>query len=300
MKKRILLTVLALVCVFLLAACGCEHEWAAANCVDPQTCSLCGETEGEALGHSWVDPDCVTPKTCSVCGVAEGEALGHSWVDADCVNPQTCSVCGETEGEALGHTWMDATTEAPQTCSVCSETFGERIITDERFTTAEVLPFMGSWEGDLTFTGEHLGMPDLEGEIPMHVIYTFGNAGDYTIDITLTDWEGFLALLKPYMLEVMYAEFEGMGYDRETTDVLIEEYYGMTMDELVDASLAEMSPEDVETSAEMVYYVENGTLYIAESWEDEMVELPYVLEDAKLTLELEDYGPVDLTPVYGE
>jgi len=40
----------------------CEHEWIDATCTAPKTCSLCGETEGEALGHTYVDG------ICSACG----------------------------------------------------------------------------------------------------------------------------------------------------------------------------------------------------------------------------------------
>ncbi len=31
---------------------SCAHEWVEATCTEPKTCSLCGETEGEALGHT--------------------------------------------------------------------------------------------------------------------------------------------------------------------------------------------------------------------------------------------------------
>ena len=34
-----------------MAACGCKHEWQDASCTSPKTCTLCGETEGEAADH---------------------------------------------------------------------------------------------------------------------------------------------------------------------------------------------------------------------------------------------------------
>ena len=80
----------------------CEHVWVDADCTTPKTCSLCSETEGEALGHSYgeatetVAPDCTNAgeqqSTCSVCGDVKTEtvtALGHNYVDG------ICSVCGE-------------------------------------------------------------------------------------------------------------------------------------------------------------------------------------------------------------
>ena len=52
-------------------------------------CVDCGEkiAEGEtiaATGHTWTDATCTAPKTCSVCGVTEGEALGHDWKGTSC------------------------------------------------------------------------------------------------------------------------------------------------------------------------------------------------------------------------
>ena len=102
MKKRLMLVLLAVLCVALLAACGeCEHDWEKATCEEPKTCSECGETKGEAKGHDWVDATCEEPKTCANCGETEGEADGHDWVDATYDAPKTCSECGETEGEPL-------------------------------------------------------------------------------------------------------------------------------------------------------------------------------------------------------
>ena len=51
MKHGFLITALALLLVLCLSACGCKHEWAAATCVSPRTCTLCAETEGEVLPH---------------------------------------------------------------------------------------------------------------------------------------------------------------------------------------------------------------------------------------------------------
>ena len=70
----------------------CAHNWQAATCTAPKTCSVCGDTEGEANGHdfsAWLK-----------------DATGHC---------QKCSVCGErTEFEAHQYgEWI--TTKAPTT-----------------------------------------------------------------------------------------------------------------------------------------------------------------------------------------
>jgi len=102
----------------------CSHNWKAATCTAPKTCSKCGATEGNAAGHSWKDATCTAAKTCTKCGTTEGNAVGHSWNNATCTAPKTCSKCGTTEGSASGHSWKNATCTAPKTCSKCSATEG--------------------------------------------------------------------------------------------------------------------------------------------------------------------------------
>ena len=127
-------------------ATDCEldgHLWTPATCIEPKTCSVCGETEGEALGHNYgnlIEKVEATPNAdgmeahyyCDRCETyfdtnkvaTTQEALvivyncathGHRWVDATCTLPKTCSVCGETEGEANGHTYGNLIEKVEQT-----------------------------------------------------------------------------------------------------------------------------------------------------------------------------------------
>ena len=105
----------------------CFHEWDAATCDAPKTCSKCGRTEGEASPHHWKPASCTAPETCEVCGETRGQALAHTWMPADCEHPKTCSVCGATEGEALGHDWTAADCETPRYCRVCRKSDGEAL-----------------------------------------------------------------------------------------------------------------------------------------------------------------------------
>lgn len=128
--------------VFVLAQITCSHEWQDADCRNPRTCMLCGETQGEQGYHDWSNATCTTPKTCSVCGLTDGEALSadksHTWIEATCAAPKTCTVCGAEEGTPIEHTLSDweiieeATTDAQgtrqQKCTVC-----EQVIKTEKF-----------------------------------------------------------------------------------------------------------------------------------------------------------------------
>lgn len=55
-KRCLILICVTLLLVFLVS-CGCNHNWQAATCTEPRTCTLCGESEGDAAGHAegnWV------------------------------------------------------------------------------------------------------------------------------------------------------------------------------------------------------------------------------------------------------
>jgi len=78
MIKRALAVILCCASIGALTGCGCEHEWVAATCETPKTCSKCNETEGVALGHTpgdWqiteaaaINNPGTREKHCTVCG----------------------------------------------------------------------------------------------------------------------------------------------------------------------------------------------------------------------------------------
>lgn len=80
-----------------------EHHFSEADCINPETCEICGKIQGNPKGHAWKEADCVNPEKCEVCGMTQGVSLGHSWADATCSNPKECTVCHLTNGEPLGH-----------------------------------------------------------------------------------------------------------------------------------------------------------------------------------------------------
>lgn len=290
MKKKMTLIVLALVLVLLLTACGCKHEtWKDATCDTPKTCAECGKTEGEALGHVWLAATCDTPKTCEACGLTEGEAKGHSWTDAACEDPKTCTACGLTEGEALGHSWVEATTEAPKTCTVCNATEGDKIVTDPRFTTASTQDIQGAW--GLEYDMSPILALELPGwDEPMNclLMLELNNDGTWSMYMTIEDETVFRESMAHYTLDLLYAEMAAEGYGQEEVDALMESTYGMSTEEFVDASVAEMDLQELLSDANDggVYYVENGQLYMGFSWEASFPEgTSYSLEGDSLTIE---------------
>lgn len=137
MKKKLCIWVSAFFLSVFLTGCCISHDFEDATCSEPQTCSKCGKTQGEALEHEWMDATCSEPKTCKLCGETKGEALGHQWEEGDCENPTKCKVCNEIKEEAKGHQYSEATCQAPKICSVCGKTDGEKIQHDWISTTCD-------------------------------------------------------------------------------------------------------------------------------------------------------------------
>jgi hypothetical protein len=53
----------------------CQHDWLAAACDDPETCSICEETQGAPLGHDWKAANFQEPQICLLCDEIGGEPL---------------------------------------------------------------------------------------------------------------------------------------------------------------------------------------------------------------------------------
>lgn len=132
-----------------------EHNWTAANCTTAKTCSICGKTEGSALGHDWADATCTAPKTCkrTGCTATDGSPLGHNWdtvwtigddqhwykcnrtgctaikdaanhiPDRDAAtedDPVKCTECGKVLTPALGHVHTSHLTSVAAKAPTCT------------------------------------------------------------------------------------------------------------------------------------------------------------------------------------
>lgn len=102
MKLKRLLGMLLLLFVFCgLCACqapdeSCAHQWQEATCTAPMTCSLCGETQGEAKAHVYAESVTKTPTceeegtklfACTACDASYTEPIsktGHTLQNGVC------------------------------------------------------------------------------------------------------------------------------------------------------------------------------------------------------------------------
>jgi len=125
------------------------HKWTAATCTDPMTCSVCGATEGNALGHSFGEWEITTAPTCT----------------QDGVQTRKCSACEETETETIaakGHSMTLTAAVAPTctttgnnayyTCGNCNKLFKDEAGTQETTAENEILPVLAHSYGVPVFT----------------------------------------------------------------------------------------------------------------------------------------------------
>lgn len=108
-----------------------EHDWTAANCTTAKTCSICGKTEGSALGHDWADATCTAPKTCkrTGCIATDGSPLGHDWdttvwMIGDDQHWHKCNRTGCVETKDAANHIPDrnaATEDDPVKCTECGK-----------------------------------------------------------------------------------------------------------------------------------------------------------------------------------
>ena len=118
------------------------HDWVAATCTTPKTCSRCDATEGTPLGHDFADVWSSDASghwhACSRCDAKDGEAAHTPDREAATeTDPIKCTECGYIITAALGHTHSLTKVEANAptctedgnieyyTCSGCSKLFAD-------------------------------------------------------------------------------------------------------------------------------------------------------------------------------
>lgn len=133
--KKILSLCLAIALVFGLVGCGCDHQWQAATCTSPKTCTLCNKTEGNVADHApqqWVvsavDTAALTMTkelTCQTCGLVletATESTGSAPVNSlIAVSPNEWYQCLLTNIQlnGLGQSLYDYPVEAEDDALLC-------------------------------------------------------------------------------------------------------------------------------------------------------------------------------------
>ena len=107
-------------------------------CHAPETCTLCGDTQGEPLSHEWLPATCIAYETCALCGSTQGNLTGHTFTDTGCMTYAPCSVCGTYDGLEITHTWAEHR-------SVCTQCGRDERNADEHFIDAVGASLEARW-----------------------------------------------------------------------------------------------------------------------------------------------------------
>lgn len=235
--------------------------------------------------HDWQAADCNTPKTCSKCNATEGEVLDHTWADATCETPKTCTACNKTEGDALGHKWEDATTEAPKTCSVCQKTEGEAINTDPRFTTAASKELFGTWKGIYTIPGTFID-PAFTKTLDMEISFIFNNDGSYQHTVKITNQGNFIQSAEQFYIDEFYKAFAILGLSKDQANEAMKAQYGKDVRGYSQMLAAAYNLETLfERDDTGVYYVADGKVYTGEKWDGTLQSDTYFIAGNLLSME---------------
>ena len=217
MKKCFLLLLLAVVPVFLLTACGCEHTWADATCLAPRTCTQCNKTEGETGDHTWEAATCVAPKTCTVCSATEGDVVDHVWQEATCMALKTCTVCSEKEGKLGLHDvipeYLDES-DVTGICRVCEKSVTQH--TDDA-TDVAVQILAGKWTAVTLYNGRSETTEDVRS---YNLVFEFQEDGSSVSAIPGCSGEGTVSYVMSNQLSIQYL----MKVNGEDVDIQILEH----------------------------------------------------------------------------
>ena len=100
MSKKILYATLLVTLILAFTACGADEpsyvETIATKDQTPEP-----EQTPESHVHRWAYATCQSPQTCTECGETQGNPLPHELTAASFQEPPICVVCGEVGGEPL-------------------------------------------------------------------------------------------------------------------------------------------------------------------------------------------------------
>jgi hypothetical protein len=121
-----------------------------------------------------------------------------------------------------------------------------------------------------------------------YVTYTFKNNGTGIIETGIDNFEEYKELIAYSKEQEMYASYAEKSMTKEEADAACKAMFGVTVPEFAAAFAANLKNSDYTQSREIVYYINNGQIYIANSWSDKMDPIFYKLNRNKLTLFDED------------
>lgn len=172
-------------------------------------------------------------------------------------------------------------------------------ITGEMYADGSIL---GTWRMQCDFSEaivSEMGsdFEDLEAPFIVYLMFEFNEDGTFRMYVDeesfRENFNGWLDEVLIYTADIMYDMFEEMGLSKEEADELVQDLYGMTMEEYLRESMeSEMNVEELieeitgSVDVNGVYRVEEDRLYMAEQEINENQYDNFHFEEGKLIIEL--------------
>ena len=220
--------------------CAEGHSYSDATCTDPKTCSVCGATDGAALGHNYKEG------VCSACGAKDPDYCAHE--HKTLVNTATCTESGkiyydcdncdaifdEQDSEPLGHKYNKY-----GKCNTCGQ--------GDIYTVAGVEELCGSyWNPE---------------DVNNNLIFD-ENTGVYTI--VYTDVKAGIYELKVVKNNSWDNAFGGDGKDGNYVLEVKGDYSTVTI--TVDSEGMKVSVHYLESESDKTYYLVPGAWNADGAW----------------------------------
>lgn len=174
---------------------------------------------------------------------------------------------------------------------------GQLVDHSVKFDESLCAPFFGTWEGH----GE-LDISELLGAegliVATDLSLTFGEDGRLHY-ISALDLDGY----RESLTNALYSVYQAEGASREDANAACLEEMGMTISEYVDEVLSAAAEEGTDEDRELIYFVEDGVLYIGTGWHSTLRPVLYRFDGDSLTMTegefIEDGFPVTFTRTAG-
>ena len=164
---------------------------------------------------------------------------------------------------------------------------GNELDRSQLFDPDAAADLIGTWKGSVDLA-ELMETADAQASCIMNYTLIFRNDGTCLaiMDISYDDYKQFIIVVSEAMLRAMYTdeEFEaamGMTISQYVAYFCDDEYVGEAYEEMTEGS-------------EGVYYVQNGTLYTGNSWNESLVEADCTITGNSMTIEF-DGIPLTMT-----
>ena len=201
------------------------------------------------------------------------------------------AACGSDTKEPVKNDLLDSLISNTQTTAPTT--------TEAEIDLAEQI--IGQWVFDMSMDASQVGLEGVEGKFDLKAIFAFDNKGEYTMKL---EEESYIQTVREVMEVMLLEALQAEDMTREEADAAIKEATGMTLDQLIDASMEEADLTSiVDEAINTGTYKVEGTKLITDGVDTMNIEIDgdtMKFLDTTENVDLEEMGlsfPITLTRV---